>query len=104
MGIDTTYLYAGANKIPFDKEGGFTETFLSEMQDKIDYLYEVFVEFVAEMRDVTTEVVRSTEASTYMPEQAIKIGLADSMMTKEEFTDYVFSQSTLTDQLIHNRV
>lgn len=104
MGIDTTYLYAGANKIPFDKEGGFTETFLAEMQEKISYLYEVFVEFAAEMRDISTEVVRGTEASTYMPEQAIKIGLADSMMTKDEFTNYIFNTPTRMDQLIHKRV
>ena len=95
MGIDTTYLYAGANKIPFDTSGGFTETFLTDLQSRIDYLYSVFVEYVSEMRNITPESVRGTEASTYMPDQAIKLGLADSMMTKADYTDYIFKKKPM---------
>lgn len=92
MGIDTTYIYAGANKIPFNAEGGFTEAFLTDIQEKVDDLYEVFTEFVAEQRNISLEVVKGTEASTYTPDKAIALGLADSSMTRADFTDYIFKK------------
>lgn len=92
MGIDTTYIYAGANKIPFNAEGGFTEAFLTDIQEKVDSLYETFTEFVSEQRSISLEVVKGTEASTYTPDKAITLGLADSSMTRADFTDYIFKK------------
>ena len=90
LGIDTTYIYSGANKIPFDAEGRFTKTFLTDIQEKVDNLYETFVEFVSEQRGITAEVIKGTEASTYLPDKAIALGLADKVMTRDDFTTYMF--------------
>ena len=89
-GVDTTYLYAGANKIPFDAQGAFTESFLSGIQEKIDVFYTSFVTFVAKNRNMTVDAVKSTEAETYLPEKALALGLIDKVMTKNDFISYIF--------------
>lgn len=92
-GIDRVYLYAGKNKIPFDKNGDFTASFLSGIQEKIDVFYEDFVEFVTEMRGIDSQVVRDTEAGTFLPEKALALGLIDKVMTKNDFISYVFKRN-----------
>ena len=89
-GIDRVYLYAGKNKIPFDKNGDFREEFLASIQEKIDVFYEDFVEFEAEMLGIDTQVIRDTEAGTFLPEKALALGLIDKVMTKNDFISYIF--------------
>lgn len=88
-GIETTYVYAGANKIPFGPDGEFREDFISDIQQKVDALYGEFVTHVAGARSLSEDAVRGTEAKMYRAEDAINLGLADKAMTKEEFYDYV---------------
>ena len=52
-------------------------------------MYVEFTEFVATHRNLTVETVRSTQARTFLPGEAIKLGLADSVMTVEEFYTYL---------------
>lgn len=88
-GFQRTYIKAGASKVPFDENGEFRAEFLEDIQDKVDVMYEEFVDHVALMRDMTSETVRSTEAKTYLPRQALELGLADSVKTLEEFYSYL---------------
>ena len=37
--------------------------------------------------------VKDTQAQVFLPEQALKLGLADKIMTKQDFLEYVFSNS-----------
>ena len=89
MGIEDTYVYAGKSKIPFDSEGNFSEETLSDIQRKVDILYEEFVSHVAQFRNISKEVVINTEAKTFLANDAIALGLADKQMTLEEFSNYL---------------
>jgi signal peptide peptidase SppA len=89
MGVEDTYIYAGKSKIPFDAEGGFTESFLSDIQEKVDSLYSSFVSYVADMRGISVESVKNTEAKTFLVDKALELGLVDEVMSREQFFTYL---------------
>ncbi len=89
MGVEDTYVYAGDSKIPFDAEGGFAESFLQDLQGKVDKLYGDFISHVAQMRGMDASAVQGTQAKTFMVEDALKLGLADKVMEVEEFYTYL---------------
>lgn len=84
-GKETTYIYAGNSKIPFDKDGQFREEFIADLQSKVDRLYSKFVAHVSTMRGISEEAVKQTEAKMFVAEEALALGLADKIQTKEEF-------------------
>lgn len=87
-GYERTFVTAGREKVPYDAEGNFKESFIQDIQKKIDVMYEDFVGHVAKYRNISTEQVRSTEARTFLSSEAIALGLADKSMTLESFYEY----------------
>lgn len=88
-GVQRIFVTAGDSKVPFDKEGNFRDGFLADLQEKVDFLYDEFTEFVATNRSLSVDAVRATEAKTFLPEKALQLGLADSVMNSEEFYTYL---------------
>jgi len=88
-GYQRMFIKAGGSKVPFDEEGNFRKGFLDDLQEKVDFLYDEFTEFVATNRSLSVDAVRSTEAKTFLPEKALQLGLADSVMNLEEFYTYL---------------
>ena len=84
-GVEDTYIYAGDSKIPFDADGEWRQDFLTELQEKVDSLYQDFVGYVSQMRGIDVGVVKSTQAKVLSSKQAISLGLVDKQMTREEF-------------------
>lgn len=89
VGVEDTYIYAGDSKIPFKEDGSFREDFLADIQYKVDALYQQFTEYVADMRGIDVGVVKSTQAKVLLAQDAIKIGFADKVMTREDFSNYL---------------
>lgn len=92
-GYERVYVTAGADKVPFDAEGKFKDSFLTDIQEKIDVMYGEFTEHVAKYRNISVEQVKATEARTYLSTQALELGLADASMTLEEFYSYFADQA-----------
>lgn len=88
-GIERSYVFAGTNKVPFDAEGAFTEEFIADLQSKVDNLYNDFMGYVSAMRDIPEKTVRGTEAKMFTAQEAVSLGLADSIMSREEFANYL---------------
>lgn len=88
-GVETTYITAGDSKVPFDAQGEFREDFKADLQSKVDMLYLDFIQHVADMRNISQDVVMSTEAKMFMKEKALELGLADKAMTGAEFQNYL---------------
>lgn len=88
-GYERTFITAGDEKVPFSADGSFKKEFLEDIQDKVNTLYTEFTEFVATNRNLSVEAVRSTQAKTFLPERAIELGLADKVMSIEDFYDYL---------------
>lgn len=88
-GIERTFITAGEDKVPFGADGSFTDSFKERLQTQVDTLYEGFTSHVATHRDMDVQAVKDTEANVFMADEALELGLADSIMTVEEFYDYV---------------
>lgn len=93
-GIKDVYIYAGDKKVPFDDEGHFKKDFLDRLQTSVDETYLEFVNHVSEMRNIPTKDVIATQADVFRSNKAIELGLADKVMTRFEFEEYL---STLTN-------
>lgn len=91
VGLDRTFVYAGDSKIPFDTEGNFTEGFIADIQQSVDFFYAEFVVHVAQYRQLSVQQVKDTQAKVYLPTEALSLGLVDKVMTKQEFINYAFS-------------
>lgn len=88
-GYERTFVTAGKDKVPFAKDGSFTEAFMERLQHQVDALYEGFTSHVAKHRKLDVSAVKNTEANVFMADEALKLGLADKVMTIEEFYNYV---------------
>lgn len=86
---DVIHITAGKNKVPYDDKGKLTEDFKKKIQASVNNTYEKFTSYVADMRDMTVEEVKSTEAEVYNAEDAAALGLVDQIMTGNEFLHYV---------------
>lgn len=94
-GVEDTYLIGGKNKVPFTKDGCWRTEFIADIQSKVDFLYDQFTGFVAKHRGISLNSVVDTQAKMYTAKDAVKLGLADSIMTREEFDSYISSGKTM---------
>lgn len=92
-GYERSFISAGTQKIPFAEDGSFRKEFLDDLQYKVDALYKDFTEYVAEHRNLSVEAVRDTQANTFLADDAIALGLADKVMTQEDFYSYLSGQA-----------
>lgn len=88
-GIETTYITAGASKVPFDASGDFRKEFKEDLQERVDELYLNFVTHVASNRGISEDSVMDTEAKMFSAAKAKDLGLVDKIMTNEEFYEYL---------------
>lgn len=98
-GYERTFVTAGNEKVPFAADGSFRKEFLEDIQYKVDKLYENFTTYVAEYRGISVEAVKNTQAKTFLAQDAVDIGLADAVMTIEEFYSYIAEQSQKRETL-----
>lgn len=91
-GIEDTYLIGGADKIPFSNDGSqWRKEFIADIQGKVNFLYGQFTSFVAKHRNMSLSSVVDTQAKMYTAKDALKLGLADFSMSREEFNTYISS-------------
>ena len=88
-GIKRIYITSGKSKVPYDKDGNFTEDALDEFRKSSKIIYDEFVGHVAEMRGIDRQAVVNTEAKTFDAQQALSLNLIDSIMTKEQFYNHI---------------
>jgi signal peptide peptidase SppA len=88
-GITVKYITAGASKVPFADDGSYRPDYISDIQSKIDSLYTDFVDHVANMRSISADVVRGTDAKMFTSSDCLRLGLVDKVMEGEEFYTYL---------------
>ena len=88
-GYERTFITAGSEKVPYNKDGSFRDSFLQDIQDNVDALYVKFTSHVANMRDIDVDVVTGTQARMFKADKALEIGLIDAVMEEDEFQEYL---------------
>lgn len=100
-GYKRVFVTAGAEKVPFDEEGNYKDSFLEGLKEQAELMYEDFLKHVADHRkEMTVGDVRKTEAKMFNADEAIKIGLADKQMLPKEFKEEYLITSDNNDQEI----
>ena len=93
-------MFRGDNKVGVDDEGKFKAGFIDRVNNMLDSSYKKFTEHVATSRGLSVQDVVNTQASVYLAEDSLKVGLIDKIMTRYEFfSSYlpnVLSQSNAT--------
>ncbi|AUR84684.1 coil containing protein [Vibrio phage 1.063.O._10N.261.45.C7] len=90
-GVKRIFITAGDDKVPYNADGGFKESFLDDIQTSVNKLYDKFTTHVAEMRGIDVQAVRNTQARMLDAESALEIGFADKVMEEPEFLEYLLS-------------
>lgn len=88
-GVKRIYVTCGKSKVPYDEDGNFTEEALNEFKKSSEVIYDKFISHVAEMRGIDRQSVIDTEAKTFDAQTALGLNLIDSIMTKEQFHNYI---------------
>lgn len=89
QGLKRVFITAGKSKVPFDNDGKFKESFINDIQEKVDMLYDKFAAHVSTYRKLSVEAVKDTEAKMFMADDALKLGLVDKVMSRQEFLKYL---------------
>lgn len=88
-GTEVKFVYSGESKIPYDDQGKLRQDFIEELQKDTDLLYQDFIKHVAQFRPMTQGEIRDTNAKMFRATDAVRMGLADKIMTSFEFMDYL---------------
>jgi signal peptide peptidase SppA len=83
-GVRYTTVFAGARKNDLNPHAPLSGEALASLQTEVDRVYDLFVATVAQHRGLTPEKVRATEAGLFFGRDAIGVGLADALGTRED--------------------
>lgn len=96
-GLKRVFVTSGTNKVPFDTDGTFKESFLEEIQMSVDKLNTQFTEHVSKYTGIDQKVIRDFEASCFDAEDSLANNLVSGIMTNKEFVQYVVSKQGAQD-------
>jgi len=83
-GVDVTFIYAGSHKVDGNPYQPLPKGVKADLQASIDSTYQEFVSLVARNRGMDAQAVRDTEAQVYGAQDAMNLGLIDSVATPAE--------------------
>lgn len=88
-GLKRIFITSGANKVPFEADGSFKDSFLEQLQESVDRLNEEFTAHVAMHTGLSTETIKGFQAGVFDADKALELGLVNRVMTNKEFAAYV---------------
>lgn len=93
-GMRYTYLFAGEHKVDGNPHQPLSDDVKSLLQADIDALYGQFVQLVASLRGMSEQAVIDTQAKVYRGVDAVAIGLADDIKTKDQVLDLLLKKTS----------
>ncbi|MCU7839765.1 MAG: S49 family peptidase [Candidatus Thiodiazotropha sp. (ex Troendleina suluensis)] len=82
-GLRPTYIYAGKRKVDGNMDEALSKEVEARFQDKINTIYDMFVDAVERHRGMDRQAIIDTEAEVFMGEEAVTENLADDVTTGE---------------------
>lgn len=83
-GMDVTIIKYGDRKADGNQFSPLSKDALARFQADVDAMGEMFVETVARNRGLSADVVRGTQATTFLGASGVDIGFADAVMTPHD--------------------
>lgn len=79
-GLKVTFITYGERKADGHSEIPLSPEALERFQSDMNEMGELFVATVARNRNISAQIIRDTQASTYLGDAGVKLGLADAVM------------------------
>lgn len=86
-GIKITNITAGARKAMLSPDFPLSEQAQALLQDKVDQTYNIFVQHVAMMRNISVKDVESTQGGLIFGEDAVKLNLVDGIVDYDDLIE-----------------
>lgn len=83
-GMDVTIIKYGDRKADGNQFSPLSKEALARFQADVDAMGEMFVDTVARNRGLAVDVVRGTQATTFLGQSGVDIGFADAVMTPHD--------------------
>lgn len=83
-GLSVTLIHAGDHKVDGHPYAALPEDVRADMQKSVDATYGKFVESVARNRNLSVDAVKATQARCYSADDALALGLIDSVASPIE--------------------
>jgi signal peptide peptidase SppA len=83
-GMAVTIIKYGDRKADGNQFSPLSKEALKRFQDDVDEMGELFVSTVARNRNLSADVVRETQATTFLGAAGVEIGFADAVMAPDE--------------------
>jgi signal peptide peptidase SppA len=84
MGVEITFIYAGAHKVDGNPFKDLPDDVKAALQASVEKSYNQFVSLVARNRGIEADAVRNTEARIYDADDAKEVGLIDDVMAPRD--------------------
>lgn len=91
VGVQYTPIFAGARKIDGWPHSPLSEEAQTRMQARVDTVYRIFTETVAQNRGLPESKIIGTEADCFDGKEAVEAGLADGISSFDEVIDTILS-------------
>lgn len=92
-GVKISFQFAGNHKLDGNPYQPLSDAALADRKEKIDALYEMFVEKVVSGRSIDAAAVRATQARCYSAENALSVGLIDAIQTPDDAVSVFFTDN-----------
>lgn len=88
-GVKEVYITSTPGKVPFAEDGSFKESFLNKLQEDVNKLGNKFVAHVSKYTGISAEEIKVMDAQMFDAETCLSNGLVNSIMTHEQFSEYI---------------
>ena len=90
-GLKRIFVTSGESKVPFADDGSFKKEFLDEIQADVNRLNVEFAAHVSKHTGVPMETIMGFQAKVFDANEAVSLGLANTVMSNKQFAKYVAS-------------
>jgi len=97
VGYDITFIHFGEHKVDGNPYEKLSPEVQKDIQKGVDASGEKFVSLVARNRNIGADKVKATEARTYRAEDALSLGLIDTIATPSQAMQVFFDELTGSD-------
>lgn len=98
IGVKITFIHFGDHKVDGNPYEPLSADVKKSMQASIDKAGAAFVNLVAKNRGLEASAVKATEARCYRAEEALSLGLIDTIATPQDALQVFFDELTGSDQ------
>lgn len=98
MGVEITFIYAGAHKVDGNPFKDLPDDVKAALQASVEKSYNQFVSLVARNRGIEADAVRNTEARIYDSDDAKQVGLIDDVMAPRDAFSAFLSEVNASSQ------